>query len=56
MFEVISVPIGAIDANSFQLTSEYPYGERKIESLKRCFDEVGLRKGELKASMGVRHA
>jgi hypothetical protein len=55
MSEIISVPIGAIDANPFRLTSEYPYVERKIESLKRCFDEVGLWEGALQASIGVRH-
>ena len=56
MSEIISAPIGTIDANPFQLTSEYPYVERKIESLKRCFDEVGLREGAPQASIGVRHA
>jgi hypothetical protein len=45
-----------VDANTFRLTSEYPYVERKIESLKRCFDEVGLWEGALQASLGVRHA
>jgi len=28
MSEIISVPIGAIDANPFRLTSKYPYVER----------------------------
>jgi hypothetical protein len=56
MSEIIRVPIGATDANPFRLTSQYPYVERKIESLKRCFDEVGLREGALQASIGVRHA
>ena len=55
MSAFVSVPIGAIDANPFRLTSEYPYVERKIESLKRCFDEVGLWKGALQALIGVRH-
>ena len=56
MSEIISVAIGAIDANPFRLTSEYPFVERKIESLKRCFDEVGMWEGALQASIGVRHA
>jgi hypothetical protein len=55
MSEILRVPIGATDANPFRLTSQYPYVERKIESLKRCFDEVGLREGALQASIGVRH-
>ena len=56
MSEIIRVPIGAIDANPFRLTSQYPYVGRKIDSLKRCFDDVGLWKGSQLASIGVRHA
>ena len=56
MSAFVSVPIGAIDANPFRLTSQYPYVERKIDSLIRYFDEVGLRNGALQASIGVRHA
>lgn len=54
MSEIIVTPIGSIDPNPFRLLSEYPYVERKIESLMRSFKDVGMWEGVIARKAGNR--
>ena len=55
MSEILEVSLSAIDANPFRRFDSYPFVERKIETLKRSIDDVGMWAGVIARKAGNRY-
>ena len=52
--EIIDADIASIDANPFRLLAKYPYVERKLDTLQRSFQEIGMWPGVIARRVGNR--
>lgn len=43
--EIVVIPVADIDPNPFRMLGVYPYNEKKLETLQRSIEDVGLWEG-----------
>jgi ParB-like chromosome segregation protein Spo0J len=55
MAQIVNVGIGTIDANPFRLLGDYPYVERKLETLQRSYGDAGMWPGVIARKRGNRN-